>query len=170
MFTFLRCQSVPVSYGIRSLFSFLSVGRLSLDPWAASKIAHLKTRFFVFCIMTLPTIMFCNVALRCVHKHFSGTSWCWWWSCDNTKQMKTLNAMMSHDLIQAFAEHEKEVSSSSLQKREKVLFIVFIYFISSPNTMLKFARRRSHLFLRTLLCQTAHERIIFASDVTRAAS
>lgn len=49
-------------------------------------------------------------------------------------QYKTFSAMMSHCLIQAFAEHEKKIFFLYTKSAKRVLFIVFIPF--PPNTLL----------------------------------
>lgn len=68
-------------------------------------------------------------------------------------QYKTFSAMMSHCLIQAFAEHEKKIFFLLYKKRKRVLFIVFIPF--PPTHCWSAHRAEEKMFLRTLLCQSA---------------
>lgn len=81
--------------------------------------------------MTLPSHL-CNVTLRAVStEHFLlFLAQRRWWSCDNTKQF---NAMMSHHLIQAFAEHEKHFCAK---------YFLLCLFYSNTHCWIRTARRR----------------------------
>lgn len=87
---------------------------------AATKFAH-KKRFFVSRHSQL-SVFATTIAIFNRMLFFLRFSLC---SDDDrvTIERRTLNAMMSHDLIQAFAEHEKTIYFA---RNKKVLQIVFI--------------------------------------------
>lgn len=121
--------------------------RLLLDPWAASKSGSLKDEILCLCIVTLPTdfvqrcaLLACTFQRNCFfatpteqRAMLMMMMMIVWQYETNERKKKTFNAMMSHYLIQAFAEHEKSFCRS---------LKYFLLCLFHSNTLLGVAAQR----------------------------
>lgn len=125
-FTIQRCQC-RIIFGHCSLSFHTVLCRLSLDPWATSWIAHLKTRFFVSSaswFMTLPTFV-----QRCHQQNYNDGD-------DRVTIRKKMKSIYNDDVTR--------INSSNMRKRFFFLLVTKAR-ISTPHCAYLFDLKFQHI-------------------------